>query len=89
MDSISGLSSIPVGRHISAVELEEISKEIGLDDRDTAIMCEILEKWQPTYDLDYLVEVVDRRKGLRSEKSAAAAFAIAIRATTNFRLSGS
>ncbi len=89
MNDSSGLSSTHVGKYISPSELEEISREIGLEEQDLVIMYEILEQWQPSYDLDYLVEVVEQRKGyIRSEKIAAAAFAIAIRATTNFRQSG-
>ena len=88
MDNSSGLSSIHVGYYITPAEFEEISKEIGLDEQDVAIMSEILEHWQPSYNLDYLVEVVAQRKGLLHSEKIAAAFAIAIRATTNYRLSG-
>jgi hypothetical protein len=89
MNDSSDFSSTPVGKYISPAELEEISTEIGLDEHDLVVMSEILEQWQPSYDLDYLVEVVNQMKGyLRSEKISAAAFAIAIRATTNYRQAG-
>ena len=74
-------------QYIASQEVEEILAELGLDEETRRSVLELLEKWEPAHDLDYLVQVVEPVEGKHNhEKIVAAVFAIAMRATSNYRL---